>query len=166
MKRLLMLAIVSAAFATAMAACGEERDGTSEIEQPEPPVQPGSGDAATLLRVNIMVDGRIVTASMENNAAGRDFISRLPLDVVLNDFNSTTEKIFYPNPVISIDGVAHGCAPSPGDIAIYVPWGNVAVFCKKWTYSNDLIKIGHIDGNGVEALSTGGDVRVKFERRQ
>ena len=52
----------------------------------------------------------------------------------------------------------------PGDITIYAPWGNVAIFCKNWSYSKDLIKIGRIDGDGIEVLNVGGDIRVKFER--
>lgn len=102
---------------------------------------------------------------MEDNAAGRDFLSRLPLEVTLNDYNNTTEKIFYPTPALTTEGVTHGCAPTPGDITIYAPWGNVAIFCKKWSHSNDLIRIGRIDGNGIEALTVGGDIRVKIEKQ-
>lgn len=42
--------------------------------------------------------------------------------------------------------------------------GNVAIFCKSWSLSNDLIKIGHIDNEDIKALSVGGDVKVIFER--
>ena len=107
---------------------------------------------------------RTITATMEDNAAGRDFLFRLPLEVTLNDYNNTTEKIFYPDPALRTEGVARGCTPTPGDITIYAPWGNVAIFCKNWSYSNDLIKIGRIDGDGIEVLNVGGDIRVKFER--
>ena len=41
----------------------------------------------------------------------------------------------------------------------------MAIFCKNGSRSNDLIKIGHIDGDGIEALRVAGDVRVKFERQ-
>ena len=102
---------------------------------------------------------------MEDNAAAQDFLSRLPLEVTLNDFNNTTEKIFYPNPALTVEGVTRGCTPSPGDITIYVPWSNVAIFCKSWSHSNDLIKIGHIDDNGIEALNIGGDIIVRFEKQ-
>lgn len=95
----------------------------------------------------------------------RDFLSRLPLEVTLNDFNNTTEKIFYPNPALTLEGVKRGCAPVPGDITIYAPWGNVAIFCKNWSHSNDLIKIGHIDNDGISALTVGGDIKVKFEKQ-
>lgn len=117
------------------------------------------------LKVKISVGDRIISATMEDNAAGRDFLSRLPLEVTLNDFNNTTEKIFYPEPALTLEGVKRGCAPVPGDITIYAPWGNVAIFCKNWSHSNDLIRIGHIDGDGISALTTGGDIKVKFEKQ-
>lgn len=117
------------------------------------------------LKVKISVSDRTITATMEDNAAGKDFLSRLPLEVTLNDFNNTTEKIFYPEPALTLEGVKRGCAPVPGDITIYAPWGNVAIFCKKWSYSNELIKIGHIDGDGISALTVGGDIKVRFEKQ-
>lgn len=120
---------------------------------------------ATSLKVNITAGNRTITATMEDNAAGRDFLSRLPLEVTLNDYNNTTEKIFYPTPALTTEGVTRGCAPTPGDITIYAPWGNVATFCKNWSHSNDLIRIGRIDGNGIEALTVGGDIRVKIEKQ-
>jgi len=116
------------------------------------------------LKANILVGGRTITATMEDNAAGRDFLSLLPLEVTLNDYNNTTEKIFYPTPALKTEGVTRGCTPEPGDITIYTPWGNVAIFCKKWSYSSDLIKIGRIDGNGIEALNANGTINVKIER--
>lgn len=127
-------------------------------EEPETP------DVSSL-NVNITVGDRTITATMEDNAAARDFLSRLPLEITLNDYNNTTEKIFYPDPALTTEGVTRGCAPTPGDITIYAPWGNVAIFCKSWSHSRDLIKIGRIDGNGIEALSIAGDIPVKIERR-
>ena len=127
-------------------------------EEPETP------DVSSL-NVNITVGDRTITATMEDNATARDFLSRLPLEITLNDYNNTTEKIFYPDPALTTEGVTRGCTPTPGDIAIYAPWGNVAIFCKSWSHSRDLIKIGRIDGNGIEVLSVTGDIPVKIERR-
>lgn len=117
------------------------------------------------LKLNIIIGDQTITATMEDNAASREFLSRLPLEITLNDYNNTTEKIYYPKPALTTEGVTRGCAPVPGDITIYEPWGNVAIFCKNWSYSNDLIKIGHIDGNGIEVLAVGGDIKVKIERQ-
>lgn len=130
-------------------------------EEPLTPEQPETPENSSL-NVNIMVGDRTITATMEDNAAARDFLLRLPLEVTLNDYNNITEKIFYPSPALTTKGVTRGCAPTPGDITIYAPWGNVAIFCKSWSHSNDLIKIGRIDGNGIEALNIAGDVPVKF----
>ena len=128
------------------------------------PGEPETPDVSSL-NVNITVGDRTVTATMEDNAAARDFLSRLPLEITLNDYNNMTEKIFYPDPALTTEGVTRGCAPTPGDITIYAPWGNVAIFCKSWSHSNALIKIGRIDGNGIEVLSIAGDIPVKIERR-
>ncbi|WP_040603022.1 cyclophilin-like fold protein [Paraprevotella xylaniphila] len=119
----------------------------------------------TSLKINLTVGDHTISATMEDNDAARDFLSRLPLEVTLNDYNNTTEKIFYPDPELRTEGVTRGCAPTPGDITIYVPWGNVAIFCKNWSHSNDLIKIGHIDGDGIDALNVGGDIKVKIEKQ-
>ena len=127
-------------------------------EEPEMP-----GEAS--LKVNISVGDRTITATMEDNAAARDFLSRLPLEVTLSDY-SNAEKIFYPSPALTTSKVARGCTPAPGDITIYVPWGNVAIFYKNGSRSNDLIRIGRIDGNGIEALSIPGSLSVRIERQR
>ena len=164
MKILLLIPFLSLAVLS-MAACGSGDEETSVPTQPLPaqPDEDGNNETATSMKMNIIVGNRTITATMEDNAAARDFLSRLPLEVTLNDFPNTTEKIFYPNPALTVENVTRGCAPSPGDITIYVPWSNVAIFCKSWSHSNDLIKIGHIDENGIEALNIGGDIAVRFE---
>lgn len=125
--------------------------------------EPSKETTSNSMNIKLIIGDETLTAEIEDNAAGRDFLSRLPLDVTLNDFNNTTEKIFYPDPELTIQGVKRGCTPVPGDITIYVPWGNVAIFCKQWSYSNDLIKIGHIKDDGINALAISGDVPVRIE---
>ena len=131
--------------------------GREESDKPDTPDE-------TSLKVNITVGDRTITATMEDNAA-RDFLSRLPLEVTLSDY-SNAEKIFYPSPALTTSKVARGCTPAPGDITIYVPWGNVAIFYKNGSRSNDLIRIGRIDGNGIEALSIPGSLSVRIERQR
>lgn len=157
MKKLLLIPMMLLTVLS-MAACEGSDD------EPFTPGQSETPDVSSLA-VNITVGDRTVTATMEDNAAARDFLSRLPLEVTLNDYNNVTEKIFYPSPALTTGGVTRGCTPVPGDITIYVPWGNVAIFCKSWSHSNDLIKIGRIDGNGIGVLGVAGDISVKCERR-
>ena len=143
MKKLLLISMMLMTV-LAMAACEDSGDEPFTPEHPELS-GPSGGE--------------------EDNAATQDFLARLPLEVTLNDYNNTTEKIFYPSPALAIEGVTRGCAPIAGDITIYAPWGNVAIFCKNGSYSDTLIKIGRVDGNGIEMLSVPGDILVRFERR-
>ena len=99
---------------------------------------------------------------MEVSAIG---LGCLPMEVTLEDYNNGTEKIFYPDPELSLDDTPRGCAPVAGDITIYEPWGNVAIFCRDWSESNSLIKIGHIDGDGISLLQGPESVNVRFERQ-
>lgn len=145
--------------------CGNEEPEIPAQSETTKPSEGNNEETNESMRMNIIIGDKTITAMMEDNAAGRDFLSRLPLEVTLEDFNNTTEKIFYPTPTLDLADVTRGCAPGPGDITIYAPWKNVAIFCKNWSYSNDLIKIGHIEGDGIEALRTAGDIKVKFERQ-
>lgn len=152
------------------AACGESGDdpapsGGHPGQLETPSGNEGGAPGETSLKIGITVGSRTITATMEDNAAARDFLSRLPLEVTLSDY-SNAEKIFYPSPALTTSKVARGCTPAPGDITIYVPWGNVAIFYKNGSRSNDLIRIGRIDGNGIEALSIPGSLSVRIERQQ
>lgn len=162
MKKFLLMAFLSLAVASVVACGGDDNDNVA----PSGANDNNNQETTATMKINIKLGGKAVTATMDDNAAARDFVSRLPLTVKLEDFNSTTEKIFYPVPTLSLDGLNRGCAPQPGDITIYEPWGNVAIFCKPWPYSSDLIKIGHIEDNGMAALAVKGDVEVVFEKAE
>ena len=158
MKKLLIIPLMLFSISL-LACCNSDNE---SAEKPNVPTEQPNGeplDSAddnstnqTTLSMKITIGKRTITATMEDNAAAKDLLSRLPLEITLEDFNSTTEKIFYPKPSLDMKGVKGGCAPVPGDITIYVPWKNVAIFCKSWSHSDELVKIGHIDGNGIEAL--------------
>lgn len=82
------------------AACGESGDDPAPSGghpgQPETPGGNEGGDPGeTSLKIGITVGSRTITATMEDNAAARDFLSRLPLEVTLSDY-SNAEKYFIP----------------------------------------------------------------------
>ncbi len=162
MMKKLFLYMLMLLIGVTTSACSSDSDTV-----PEPPVEEeegGSTGTVGSFKVNIIVGNSTITATMEDNGAARDFMSRLPLEVTLEDYNNGTEKIFYPEPALGLDDTPRGCAPVPGDITIYEPWGNVAIFCREWSESGSLIKIGHINGDGINALIGTDDVRVRFER--
>lgn len=163
LKRFLIYSFVIL-LASVWIACSEYPDNAEYLETGRTEINNGDEEPNTeSMKIKITVGQRVITATMADNAAAQDFVSRLPLEVTLNDYNNT-EKIFYPSPKLSIQGVKRGCAPAPGDITIYAPWGNVAIFYKKWSQSSDLILIGSIDGDGIKALSVPGELTVKFKK--
>lgn len=96
------------------AACGKSGDDPAPSGghpgQPETPGGNEGGDPGeTSLKIGITVGSRTITATMEDNAAARDFLSRLPLEVTLSDY-SNAEKIFYPSPALTTSE-SHAAAP-------------------------------------------------------
>ena len=113
------------------------------------------------MKIRLTVDGKAVEATLLDTATTRDFLTLLPLTLTLDDYAST-EKISYLPRKLSTVGAPAGVDPSPGDIAYYAPWGNLAIFYKDAPYAKGLVKLGHLD-SGIEALSVRGSRKVTIE---
>ena len=120
----------------------------SEVSAAGP--SPSSTEARTM-KIRLTLNGQSTTATLDDNATARDFLSMLPLTLTLEDYAST-EKIAYPPRKLSTQGAPAGIDPEVGDITYYAPWGNLALFYKDFGYSTGLIRLGRFDA-GVEALS-------------
>ncbi len=114
------------------------------------------------MMVRLRVEGKIITATLNDSKAARDFASLLPLTLTLQDYNGT-EKISDLPKKLSTEGAPAGSDPSVGDIAYYAPWGNLALYYRNFGYSNGLVILGRIEG-GVEAFNVPGSVKVTIER--
>lgn len=119
-------------------------------------------DAA--MQIHFTLGETVVTASLEDNPATRDFLAMLPLTVTLEDYAST-EKIAYLPKRLSTEGAPDGIEPKKGDLTYYAPWGNLALFQKDFRYSSGLLKLGRID-KGFEALLKPGsaNVTINFQK--
>ena len=102
-------------------------------------------------KIQIQLDGRVFSAVLYENASAKDFLAQLPLTLTLSDFNGT-EKIADLPKRISEEGAPAGFKPEAGDIAYYAPWGNLAIFYREFRYSERLIRIGKIEGDGLKFL--------------
>lgn len=148
MKRLMALCVLTTIFS--LVSCGKDN-----VNATEPVV-----DATH--RLAIMIGPQTITATLYDNPTSRDFISRLPLTVDLNDYGGT-EKVFTPSPELTTDNSPSGMNPQAGDIALFAPWGNIVVYYRNGTSSGSLIPIGRIE-NGINALSVSGTIQnVRFE---
>ncbi len=113
------------------------------------------------MRIRLIVEDTVITATLTDSETARDFTSLLPLTLTLEDY-AGTEKISYLPRRLSIEGAPVGSDPSVGDITYYAPWGNLAIFYRDFGYASGLVILGRIDG-GMEALNVPGSVNVTIE---
>jgi hypothetical protein len=115
----------------------------------------------TTMKIRLIIDAKVINATLVDNATVRDFLSLLPMTVTLEDY-AATEKITYLARKLSTAGAPPGTDPAVGSIAYYAPWGNVAFFYKDAPYARGLIPLGRLDA-GVEALGTPGPLKARIE---
>lgn len=113
------------------------------------------------MNIHLTINGQVLSATLEESAASREFLSQLPLTLELEDYAST-EKIAQLSKKISTAGAPAGVTPSSGDIAYYAPWGNLAIFYRDFGYSDGLIRLGHIDGD-LQVLRAHGSLSAHIE---
>jgi hypothetical protein len=115
------------------------------------------------MKININIGGKIVTATLDDNATARDFASVLPLTLSMNDLFGREKYGDLPK-ALSENGPRKN-RYEVGDIAYWSPDHQVAVY-----YSQDgesvpspgIIAIAKIDG-GAEAFNVRGAVKVTIE---
>jgi hypothetical protein len=98
------------------------------------------------MKISIKLEGKTLTASLDDNSTTRDFLALLPLTLTLKDYNRT-EKISDLPRKLSTKGAPSGSDPNVGDIAYYAPWGNLAIFYRDFDYSTGLIKLGKMESD-------------------
>lgn len=114
------------------------------------------------MKVTIIINDRQLIATLDDSAASRGFAALLPLDLTLSDYHRT-EKIADLPARLSTTGAPDGIDPAVGDIAYYVPWGNLAIFYRDFGYSKGLVRLGRIEGD-LGDLDTSGTVSARIER--
>lgn len=119
------------------------------------------GEESDTMKIKISSGKTILTATMLDNATARDFISMMPMTLTLKDY-AGTEKVSDLPRKLSTEGAPAGHDPSVGDITLYAPWGNLAIFYKDFGYASGLIILGKI-GSGIEKLSRlDGEVTIEL----
>jgi hypothetical protein len=114
------------------------------------------------MKVRMDVDGAVVTATLDNSAASRDFAALLPLSLTLNNY-ARIERIADLPRKLSLEGAPAGVAGNTGDITFYAPWGNLAIFVEEGEYARGLVRLGRVE-SGLPALQRPGPLKVRIER--
>jgi hypothetical protein len=116
------------------------------------------------MNISLTIEGgESVTATLHDTVAARDFASLLPLILTLKDYAST-EKVAELPKRLDTEGEPDGFAPSRGDITLYAPWGNLAIFYKDFTFSRGLVSLGKLS-RVPDAFRRPGPVTVTIARR-
>lgn len=120
----------------------------------------GSAWAGGPARVKFTWDGGEAVAELNGSAAAESLLAMLPLTLDFEDFNGT-ERIAYTPEKPDTSGAPESYTPKAGDITIYAPWGNIAVFYRPFRESRGLVPLGRFV-EGADKISTlGKDVRVE-----
>lgn len=107
-----------------------------------------SADAA---RIRLAFDGKEAIVTLEDNATTRDFLTMLPATLTFQDY-AGSEKISYLSRTLSTEGAPSTYDPSTGDLILYAPWGNLAIFYREAGRSSGPVPMGHVE-SGLELLS-------------
>ena len=114
-------------------------------------------------RVKFTWSGGEAVAELNGGAAAESLWAMLPLTLDFEDFNGT-ERIAYTDEKISTEGAPASFTPNAGDITLYAPWGNIAVFYRPFRESRGLVPLGHFI-EGADKISTLGEA-VRIERAE
>lgn len=95
-------------------------------------------------------------AALNDNSVSRDLLSRLPLTLEFSDYNGTEKIARLPpdSPGWDTSDAPDSCDPAPGDLTMYAPWGNLAVFYRDYGHSPGLVPLGKLDSEGLELFAS------------
>mgnify|MGYP000538410465 FL=1 len=90
MKKLFLFPVMLL-FALTIAACSNSPNGFEEPDTEQPETSGNDDDEdnkpeENSMKIKITVGNREVTATMKDNVTTRDFLSRLPIEVTMNDY--------------------------------------------------------------------------------
>lgn len=141
---------------------GQRFDGSASLEEVAAWVEGlelfQSSDAAEETQLLLTFEGGEAVIALEDNTATRELLTMLPATLVFEDF-AGSEKISYLDRTLSTADKPDSYDPQVGDVALYIPWGNLAVFYGDAGSSSDLAPMGRVV-SGLEALSA---MAGKFE---
>lgn len=119
------------------------------------------GGEAGVTRIQFITGGNVLTATLDNTAVAQEFAKLLPLDLTLTDYHGI-EKIADLPRKLDTSAAPASYAPEAGDIALYAPWGNLAIFYKPFRESPGLVRLGEFDGP-YDALVRDEDTSVRIQ---
>lgn len=117
--------------------------------------------AADAAVIEMTVGEKSYAVELLENDAARDLMRRLPLEVTFENFG-TVERIAYLKKALNLGSAPRETTPAAGDLTYYIPWGNLAVFTGPFRHSPDLVPLGKLSEEALEAVRKSGNMPVHF----
>lgn len=160
MKFPILASILCLAFS--MAACGANNPQSNEPETPQVSQTEDNNntenDMVTTMRIT--VDGRTLTATLEDNATTRAIVQRLPMTLPMMDLYGREMCYRFPDALPTDDARNRGY--EVGEIVYYPPMHSFVIMYRQNGEHFQMQSIGRID-SGVEIFDGIGNVDVTFE---
>ncbi len=121
----------------------------------------GSDKAAAENVIKFSWNDNEILVKLNDSNASKDLISRLPLTMEFEDYNST-EKVAYFDEKLDDSGSDDTYDPNIGDLTSYLPWGTLSLFYKDFTSSSGLISLGTVISGGELMNEMEGSVRIEL----
>ncbi|WP_236544501.1 cyclophilin-like fold protein [Roseovarius atlanticus] len=119
------------------------------------------GKEAAMTEIRVIFGEKTLTATLDTTPVTQDFAALLPLDLTLSDYHGI-EKVADMPRKLDTSGVPDSYEPKAGDITLYAPWGNLAIFYKPFQRSRGHVRLGAFDGP-IDMLVRNGDFPVRIE---
>lgn len=117
-----------------------------------------TGENPLKIKLTVSTAGgeKAVYATLYDNSVSRDLLSRLPLTLEFSDYNGTEKiaRLSPGSPGWDTSDAPDSCDPAPGDLTMYAPWGNLAVFYRDYGHSRGLVPLGKLDSEGLELFAS------------
>ena len=134
---------------------GQRFDGSASQEEVAAWVEglelPQSAAEAEETQLLLTFAGGEAVIALEDNATTRDFLTMLPATLTFEDY-AGSEKISYLDRELSTADKPASYDPQIGDVTLYAPWGNLAIFYGDAGSSSGLVPMGRVV-SGLEQLS-------------
>ena len=102
--------------------------------------------------IRITVDGRTLTARLDDNATARDLLDQLPLTLRFRDFNRVEKIAKLPRP-LTLDGAPAGADPDVDDIGYYAPSGDLVLYYGDVAYFDGIVRLGRFGHGDLTAIA-------------
>lgn len=180
MKKILLTILASVMIFT-LAACGrysnsnesststeseKDSDNENKISKDTAPEETSSRDKVDSVqntKIRLKFGNEEVIVKMYDNPSSRELLAQLPVTITFEDY-AGLEKIGYPPKELTTEGAPSGADPKLGDLALYSPWGNLAIYYGDSKYANGLVILGHIESGAEKFAKMNKQFAITIER--